>query len=78
VCIVSFTSPTREERRVARLTMDTEDGSSIPFLETYLSTANDASSQYEPPESPEISLPENTGLDERVARVLEHLMRQIR
>ena len=78
VCIVSFTSPTREERRRARLTMDTEDGAGIPFLETYLSTANDASSQYEPPESPEIALPENIGLDERVTRVLEHLMRQIR
>ena len=78
VCIVSFTSPTREERQRARLTMDIEDGSSIPFLETYLGTANDASSQYEPPENPELSLPETTGLDERVARVLEHLMRQIR
>jgi bifunctional enzyme CysN/CysC len=78
VCIVSFTSPTREERQRARLMMDTEDGSSIPFLETYLGTTNDASSQYEPPESPEVSLPENMSLDERVNRVLEHLMQQIR
>jgi bifunctional enzyme CysN/CysC len=78
VCIVSFTSPTREERQRARLMMDTEDGPSIPFLETYLGTANDASSQYEPPESPEVSLPENMSLDERVNRVLEHLMQQIR
>ena len=58
--------------------MDTEDGPSIPFLEAYLSTANDASSQYEPPEHPEVTLGENVSLDERVNRVLEHLMRQIR
>ncbi len=78
VCIVSFTSPTRAERERARSAMDVEDGPSIPFLEAYLSTANDSSSQYEPPEHPEVTLGENTGLDERVNRVLEHLMRQIR
>jgi adenylylsulfate kinase-like enzyme len=58
--------------------MGVEDGPSIPFLETYLSTANDASSQYEPPDHPEVTLAENVSLDERVNRVLEHLMRQIR
>ena len=78
VCIISFTSPTRAERERARRTMDVEDGASIPFLETYLSTANDASSQYEPPERPEVTLAENVSLDERVNRVLEPLMRQIR
>ena len=78
VCIVSFTSPTRAERERARRVMDIEDGPSIPFLEAYLSIANDSSSQYEPPEHPEVTLGENTGLDERVNRVLEHLMRQIR
>ena len=78
VCIVSFTSPTRAERERARRAMDIEDGPGIPFLETYLSTLNDSSSQYEPPEHPEVTLAENVGLDERVNRVLEHLMRQIR
>lgn len=78
VCIVSFTSPARAERERARRTMDIQDGPSIPFLETYISTANDASSQYEPPERPELTLAENMSLDERVNRVLEHLMRQIR
>jgi bifunctional enzyme CysN/CysC len=78
VCIVSFTSPTRHERQNARRAMETADGASIPFVEAYLSGANDASSQYEPPEHPEVSLAENDGLDERVNRVLEHLMRQIR
>ena len=78
VCIVSFTSPTRHERERARKTMDVDDGPGIPFVETYLSGANDASSQYEPPEHPEVALAENVGLDERVNRVLEHLMRQIR
>jgi len=58
--------------------MDVSDGPSIPFLEAYLSGDNDASSQYEPPEHPEISLTENMGLDERANRVLEPLMRQIR
>jgi bifunctional enzyme CysN/CysC len=78
VCIVSFTSPTRAERERARRAMDIEDGPGIPFIETYLSTANDASSQYEPPSHPEVTLAENVALDERVNRVLEHLMRQIR
>jgi bifunctional enzyme CysN/CysC len=78
VCIVSFTSPTRHERESARKAMETEDGPSIPFLEAYLSGPNDASSQYERPEHPEVSLAEDVVLDERVARVLEHLMRQIR
>jgi adenylylsulfate kinase-like enzyme len=78
VCIVSFTSPTRAERERARRAMDTEDGPSIPFLETYLNLANDASSQYEPPEHAELTLAENMSVDERVNRVLEHLMRQIR
>ena len=70
--------PTRSERERARRAMDTDDGPSIPFLETYLSGANDASSQYEPPEHPELTLAESMSLDERVNRVLEHLMRQIR
>ncbi len=78
VCIVSFTSPTRAERERARRTMDTSDGQTIPFLETYLSGANDASSQYEPPEHAELTLDEAMSVDERVNRVLEHLMRQIR
>ncbi len=78
VCIVSFMSPTRAERERARRAMDTDDGPSIPFLETYLSSANDASSQYEPPEHAELTLAESMGLDERVNRVLEDLMRQIR
>ena len=78
VCIVSFTSPTRAERERARRTMDIEDGPGIPFIETYLSALNDSSSQYEPPEHAEVTLAETVGLDERVNRVLEHLMRQIR
>jgi bifunctional enzyme CysN/CysC len=78
VCIVSFTSPTRAERERARRVMDVEDGPRIPFIETYLSTANDSSSQYEPPEHSEVTLPENVTLDERVNRVLEQVMRQIR
>ena len=78
VCIVSFMSPTRAERERARRAMDTDDGPSIPFLETYLSSPNDASSQYEPPDHAELTLAESMGLDERVNRVLEELMRQIR
>ena len=78
VCIVSFTSPTRDERERARRVIDVKDGPSIPFLETYLSSANDASSQYEPPEHAELTLGEGTSVDERVDRVLEQLMRQIR
>ena len=78
VCIVSFTSPTRHERERSRKIMDVTDGPGIPFVETYLSGANDASSQYEPPEHPEVALSEDVGLDERVNRVLEHVMRQIR
>lgn len=78
VCIVGFTSPSRAERERARKIMEKEDGPRIPFLEAYLSSANDASSQYEPPEHPEVALPEQIGLDDRVNRVLEHLMRQIR
>jgi hypothetical protein len=58
--------------------MSPEEGPPIPFLEAYLSVANDASSQYEPPEHPEVTLAEHTGLDERVTRVLEYLTRQIR
>ncbi len=58
--------------------MEVSDGPSIPFLEAYLSGTNDASSQYEPPQHPEISLAENMAPDERANRVLEHLMRQIR
>jgi len=78
VCIVSFTSPTRAERERVRRTMDATDGQNIPFLETYLSGTNDASSQYEPPDHPELTLDEGMSLEERVNRVLEHLMRQIR
>ncbi len=78
VCIVSFTSPTRAERERARRVMDVSDGPSIPFIETYLCTANDSSSQYEPPEHPEVTLAEDAGLADRVDRVLEHVMRQIR
>jgi bifunctional enzyme CysN/CysC len=78
VCIVGFTSPTRAERDRVRKIMDTDDGPKIPFLEAYLSGSNDASSQYEPPEHPEVTLPEQSPLDERVNRVLEQLMRQIR
>lgn len=78
VCIVSFTSPTRAERERARRAMDIEDGPGIPFLETYLNAANDSSSQYEPPEHPEVTLAEDMSLHERVDRVLELLMRQIR
>jgi bifunctional enzyme CysN/CysC len=78
VCIVAFTSPTRAERDRARAIMDVEDGPSIPFLEAYLSSGNDASSQYEPPEHPDVFIAQNVGLDERVNRILEHLMRQIR
>ena len=77
VCIVSFTSPTRAERERARRVMEIEDGP-IPFMETYLRTANDSSSQYEPPEHPEVTLADNVSLDERVDRVMELLMRQIR
>jgi len=78
VCIVSFTSPMRSERERARRIMEPIDGARIPFLETYLSGSNDASSQYEPPEHPEVTIPEAATLDERVNDVLEHLMRQIR
>jgi adenylylsulfate kinase-like enzyme len=58
--------------------MDTEDGPRIPFLEAYVSGPNDASSQYEPPEHPDVALAEKDVLEDRVNRVLEHLMRQIR
>ena len=78
VCIVGFTSPTRHERERARQIMEVSDGPSIPFVEAYLAGFNDASSQYEPPEHPEVSFAENVGLDERVNRILELLMRQIR
>jgi adenylylsulfate kinase-like enzyme len=78
VCIVAFTSPLRAERDRARTILDTDDGPRIPFLEAYLSSTNDASSQYEPPEHPEVTLAETAALDDRVNRVLEHLMRQIR
>ncbi|MCM3881771.1 MAG: GTP-binding protein [Vicinamibacterales bacterium] len=78
VCIVAFASPSRAERERARKVMDVEDGPSIPFLETYLSAAADTSSHYEPPEHAELTLVENVSLDERINRVLEHLMRQIR
>jgi bifunctional enzyme CysN/CysC len=78
VCIVSFTSPTHHERRRAREILETDQGPRIPFIETYLSIANDASSQYEPPQHPELTLGENVVLEERVNRVLEHVMRQIR
>jgi adenylylsulfate kinase-like enzyme len=44
----------------------------------YFSAPNDASSQYEPPEHAEIVLRPELGLDERVDRILEHLMRQVR
>jgi len=76
--VVNFTSPLRAERDRARRIMETDDGPRIPFLEAYLSGPNDASSQYEPPEHPEVTLGEQTALEERVNRVLEHLMRQIR
>jgi hypothetical protein len=75
---VAFTSPLRTERDRARTILATDDGPRIPFLEAYLSSANDASSQYEPPEHPEVTLTETSPLDDRVNRVLEHLMRQIR
>jgi adenylylsulfate kinase-like enzyme len=78
VCIVSFTSPTHHERQRAREILETDQGPRIPFIETYLSIANDASSQYEPPQHPELTLGENVVLEERVNRVLEHVMRQIR
>jgi bifunctional enzyme CysN/CysC len=78
VCIVAFTSPLRVERDRARKILDTDDGPRIPFLEAYLSSTNDASSQYEPPEHPEVTLTDTAPLDDRVNRVLEHLMRQIR
>jgi bifunctional enzyme CysN/CysC len=78
VCIVSFTSPMRAERDRARKITETDAGPKIPFLEAYLSGSNDASSQYEPPEHPELTLSEQAPLDERVNRVLEQLMRQIR
>jgi bifunctional enzyme CysN/CysC len=78
VCIVAFTSPTRAERDRVRQAMDVEDGPRIPFVETYIGMPNDASSQYEPPEHPEITLDESMPVDERVNRILEHLMRQIR
>ena len=78
VCIVNFTSPMRAERDRARRIMETDDGPRIPFLEAYVSGTNDASSQYEPPEHPEVTLGEQTALEERANRVLEHLMRQIR
>ena len=78
VCIVSFTSPTRHERQRAREIMEVSDGPGIPFLEAYLAGANDASSQYEPPEHAEVSLAENVGVEERANQVLELLMRQIR
>jgi bifunctional enzyme CysN/CysC len=78
VCIVAFTSPIRAERDRARAIMDVEDGPSIPFLEAYLSSDNDASSQYEPPEHPDVLIAQTVGLEERVNRILEHLMRQIR
>jgi bifunctional enzyme CysN/CysC len=78
VCIVAFTSPLRAERDRARTILGADDGPRIPFLEAYLSSANDASSQYEPPEHPEVTLAETAPLDDRVNRVLEHLMRQIR
>jgi hypothetical protein len=58
--------------------MEVEDGPGIPFLETYLSAPNDASSQYEPPEHPEMTLGEHVAPDERVNRLLEQVMRQIR
>ncbi len=58
--------------------METDDGPRIPFLEAYLGSANDASSQYEPPEHPEVMLTDTVALDDRVNRVLEQLMRQIR
>ena len=78
ICIVSFTSPSRADRERARTITESEEGPRIPFLEAYLGVANDASSQYEPPEHPEVVLHESVGLEERVNRVLEYLMRQIR
>jgi hypothetical protein len=39
---------------------------------------NDASSQYEPPQHPEILLSAEMSLDERVHRIMEHVMRQVR
>jgi bifunctional enzyme CysN/CysC len=78
VCIVSFTSPTHHERARARDIMEMEQGPRIPFLETYLCIANDASSQYEPPENAELTLTDEMNVEERVNRLLEHLMRQIR
>ena len=79
VCIVSFTSPLSAERERARKIVEVGDGPGIPFLETYLSGTNDASSQYEPPTRPEIGLSEQMGVDERVRPgVSKQLMRQIR
>jgi hypothetical protein len=42
----AFASPTGAERDRARKIMETEDGPRIPFLEAYLNSANDVSSQY--------------------------------
>jgi bifunctional enzyme CysN/CysC len=78
VCIVAFASPTGAERDRARRIMETEDGPRIPFLEAYLSSPPDVSSQYEAPDHPEVTLADSSPLDDRVNRVLEYLMRQIR
>jgi bifunctional enzyme CysN/CysC len=78
VCIVSFTSPMTHERERARRIVQAENGPRIPFIETYLASDNDASSQYEPPDHPEVALSGNASVDERVNLVLEQLMRQIR
>ena len=78
VCIVSFTSPSRGERERARKIMETEDGPRIPFLEAYLSGCQRCQLAVRAPEHPEVALAESISLDDRVNRVLEHLMRQIR
>jgi bifunctional enzyme CysN/CysC len=78
VCIVSFTSPMTHERERARRIVQAENGPRIPFIETYLASDNDASSQYEPPDHPEVALRGTAHVDERVNLVLEQLMRQIR
>lgn len=79
VCITAFTSPNRSERERARQIIAAEEGQRIPFSEVYLgSAADDVSAAYEPPQHPEIALGPELTLDERVDRVLEQLIRQIR
>ncbi len=77
VCLASVTSATRAERERARRIVETDDGARIPFLEIHLSAPDDAG-QYEPSDRAEIVIPQEAAMDERVTRVLEHVIRQIR